>query len=223
MKMDKLLFLGKKEDKNVNKALNYCKSNFKKLDFLLIDRHSDIDKKFYTWEGDYIISYLFPKKIPEKILNNSKVMAINFHPGPPQYPGIGCTNYAIYNNEKLFGATCHIINSKIDSGPIITVKEFKIRKDETLLSLTQRTYKVMYKLFAEVIKKILEERIIKPSNVLKWKGKAKTRKEFLKFLEMKTDMSKKEMLKRIKSTTYPGYEPAYLKINGLRFFAKIDD
>ena len=221
--MVKLLFLGKKKDKNVNKALSYCKSNFKKIDFLLIDRYTDIDKKIYTWEGDYILSYLFPKKIPEIVLEKSKLMAINFHPGPPQYPGIGCTNYAIYNNEKFFGATCHIMDRKIDSGPIISVKKFKIEKDETLFSLTQRTYEVMYELFSEVIKKILEERIIKPSSVLKWKGKAKTRKEFLEFLEMKTNMSKKEMLKRIKSTTYPDYEPAYLKVNGLKFFAKLDD
>ena len=221
--MVKLLFLGKKKDSNVNKALNFCKSNFKKLDFFLADRYNDIDKKAYAWEGDYIISYLFPKRIPKIILENSKLMAINFHPGPPKYPGIGCTNYAIYNNERIFGATCHIMNSKIDAGPIISIKKFKVEKNETLLSLTQKTYERMYELFFEIIKDILDERIIKPSNIIKWKGKAKTRKEFSEFLEIKTSMSKKEMLRRIKSTTYPNYESAHLKINGLKFFAKLDD
>ena len=51
---------------------------------------------------------------------------INFHPGPPERRGIGCTNYAIYEKSKNYGVTLHEINEKIDSGNILKVKRFKI-------------------------------------------------------------------------------------------------
>ena len=50
-------------------------------------------------------------------------MAINFHPGPPEYRGVGCVNYAFFDNVKSYGCTAHRINQKIDNGPIIDVKD----------------------------------------------------------------------------------------------------
>ena len=53
-------------------------------------------------------------------------MSINFHPAPPKYPGTGCASYAIYNGERRYGATAHIMNDKYDDGAILRVKYFKI-------------------------------------------------------------------------------------------------
>ena len=54
--------------------------------------------------------------IKKNLINNCKIAAINFHPGPPEYRGIGCLNFALYNNEKFYGCTSHIMNEKIDDG-----------------------------------------------------------------------------------------------------------
>ena len=221
--MKSVLFLGKKNDVFTSRALAFCKKNFKNIEFYLGDRDSSFNDKVFSWKGDYIVSYLFPKKIPNSILKNSRLLALNFHPSTPDYPGIGCTNYAIYNKESEFGATCHIINQKIDSGPIISVEKFKVSKNETLISLTNKTYSIMYKMFIKIITKILDNRTIKQSNKIKWKGKPKTRKDFANFLKMDLNMSKKEMINRIKATTYPNYQSAYLEVNGLKFFAKIHE
>ena len=48
------------------------------------------------WKGDYIVSFLSPWVISNSLLNRAKKASINFHPAPPEYPGIGCTNFAIY-------------------------------------------------------------------------------------------------------------------------------
>ena len=56
-----------------------------------------------NWTGDYILSFRSLLILPEKIINNAKIAAINFHPGPPKYRGVGCLNYAVYNNEKYYG------------------------------------------------------------------------------------------------------------------------
>ena len=70
-----------------------------------------------------------PIKVPAKLIKNANKIAINFHPGPPEYPGIGCTNYAIYNEDKNYGVTCHIMTDKIDDGLILSVNRFKIEKE----------------------------------------------------------------------------------------------
>src|SRR5216684_8833236 len=82
--------------------------------------------EFETWEGDYIVSYLSPWIVPEPLLNRARRAAINFHPGPPEYPGIGCTNFALYNNETSYGVTCHHMVPKVDTGAIISVKRFAV-------------------------------------------------------------------------------------------------
>ena len=41
---------------------------------------------------DYLISFLNSVYIHEKIRKKIKISSINFHPGPPEYPGFGCYN-----------------------------------------------------------------------------------------------------------------------------------
>jgi len=71
-----------------------------------------------------LISYISPWIVPNKVLSNTIKWNINFHPGPPEYPGIGCFNYAIYDSAKQFGATAHIMKPKVDTGEIIGVNRF---------------------------------------------------------------------------------------------------
>ena len=55
-------------------------------------------------------------------------LAINFHPGTPEYRGIGSVNFALYNNSKYYGSTAHLISKQIDYGKIIDIKKFRIPK-----------------------------------------------------------------------------------------------
>ena len=61
-----------------------------------------------------------------ELLKKVNKAAINFHPGPPEYRGTGCVNYALYENSKFYGCTAHLINEKVDNGKIIDVKKFNI-------------------------------------------------------------------------------------------------
>ena len=70
---------------------------------------------------DVIICFRSHFLLKEKHLKAAKIAAINFHPGPPKYRGVGCVNSAILNGEKSYGTTAHLINNKIDNGKIIDV------------------------------------------------------------------------------------------------------
>ena len=56
------------------------------------------NKKF-----DFIISYRSSMILKNQDISIANIAAINLHPGPPKYRGIGCLNYALYNNEKKYG------------------------------------------------------------------------------------------------------------------------
>ena len=53
------------------------------------DNDGFFKKKHYF---DYVLSFLSKKILNKKFLSQTKILNINFHPGPPDYPGIGCYN-----------------------------------------------------------------------------------------------------------------------------------
>lgn len=118
---------------------------------------------------DYVISYISPWIVPKDILYSTKIVAINFHPGPPEYPGIGCTNFAIYNCEKEFGITVHHMEEKPDTGDIITVERFPIFNNDTVYSITQRSYAYIYMSFMKIYSLILSHKPL-PKSEKRWKS-----------------------------------------------------
>src|SRR4029078_1287121 len=42
------------------------------------------------------------------ILGAANIAAINFHTGPPEWPGRGSCSFALYGGDKLFGVTSHL-------------------------------------------------------------------------------------------------------------------
>ncbi len=203
---------------------------------LLINRHferpiikfGEVGQKFpiefEEEKFDYIISYISPWIVPNNILKKVSKASINFHPGPPNYPGIGCTNFAIYNEESTFGITVHHMEERVDSGKIIMVKTFPILPNDTVYTLTNRCYAFIFIAFCEILDMILKDKPL-PESELVWKRKPYTRKELNELCKITIDMSQDEVVKRVYSTSYPGQPGAYLDFYGLKFIfsEKIDD
>ena len=91
-----------------------------------------LNEKIEKQKFDYIFCFRSFYILKKKDINKTKIAAINFHPGTPEYRGIGCINFAIYNNEKFYGSTAHLIDEKIDNGKILDVRKFQIRKKDNL-------------------------------------------------------------------------------------------
>ena len=99
----RVLFIGKKDDYFSKIASEYFSQNLINSTIVFSSKADKIPEDVLNWKGDYIISYLAQWIIPNSILENATFGGINLHPGTPDYPGIGCTNFAIYNKEKIFG------------------------------------------------------------------------------------------------------------------------
>ena len=94
-----------------------------------------------------ILSRNFIKKFEGKI--------INIHPSLlPKYKGLSTHKKAIENNDKYAGCSVHFVTAKIDSGKIIMQKKVKIRKNDTVDSLSKKVLKKEHLLYPAAIKKI---------------------------------------------------------------------
>lgn len=145
--------------------------------------------------------FYFFLDLPGRFIESASVAAINFHPGSPEYPGTGCTNFAIYNDEKEYGITCHHMKAAVDSGHIIQVKRFPILPEDTVYSVTQQCYHLIEESFYEMMDHVLKGEPFPVTNEA-WKRKPYTRKQLDDLCHIRPDMSSAEVERRIRATTY---------------------
>ena len=209
----KVLFIGKAEDHHSRMAADFIGLHFKDALVVFSKRTDPFPAELNDWEGDLLISYLAQWIIPAGLLAKAKYAAINFHPGPPEYPGIGCTNFAIYNGEKEFGITCHHMIAMVDSGSMVAVRRFPVFATDTVYSVTQRCYNEILHLFFELMSSILVGKAL-PESSETWKRKPYTRKQLNQLCELSADMDKAEIDRRVRATTYGNKVWAYMKEEG---------
>lgn len=214
-KKDKaILFLGKSNDVNCIEALKYCEERFEGVSVHLGDWGETIPRSALKWKGQYIISYLSRWVVPESLLKKASSLAINFHPASPDYPGIGCNNFALYDEASEYGVTCHHMTPTVDNGKIIAVKRFPVYPEDNVETLLSRTYKFQLQLFKEVVDKIYDGVSVPESNEV-WGRRPYTRTEFNALFQLNCSMSKDEVSRRIRATSYLEWQPS-LEIHGFR-------
>lgn len=104
-----------------------------------------------AWEGDWLISFRGDLIVPEEIYGRARKGALNFHPAPPRYRGLGSQFYAIYNGDTEFGTTCHHLAPSVDTGSIIRVDTFPIAPGETATSLRHHVGAYSLMQFFEIV------------------------------------------------------------------------
>lgn len=213
-----ILFLGKKDDGHTEKAIRFCKQNFTTVLSYVGDWGEPLPKDLQSWDGDYIICYLSKWIIPESLLKKAKKAAINFHPASPDYPGVGCNNFTLYEEAKEGGVTCHHMANKVDTGQIIAVERFPILNTDTVASLLSRVYDYQLVLFYKIIQIILNGNSL-PTSKETWSRKPITRKEFNELGKITPEMTKEEAMKRIRATNFGIWKPS-VTLHGFVFELK---
>ena len=207
----KILLIINKEKKHIKKVIELFKKNFENLKIIDHNKFQNNFKNNY----DYVVCYLSKQILKSIFLSRTKKLNINIHPGPSKYPGIGCFNFALYNNEKTYGAVAHIINERIDNGKIIKEIKFRINRNYDVSKLANTTYKNMIFLTKDIVKMIKKNNIT-ISNT-KWKRKAYTRNDLNKLAEIKINYSKKKILKILKCLYMSGKPSPYIYLKGIKF------
>lgn len=76
--------------------------------------------------GARLIAYATDQIAPARLLDRCGAGAYNFHPGPPEYPGVDPAALAVLDGAPRFGATAHEMTARVDDGPIIGVTLFDV-------------------------------------------------------------------------------------------------
>ncbi|MBI5125197.1 MAG: hypothetical protein HZA70_03070, partial [Planctomycetes bacterium] len=215
-----ILFLAKKEDDHVEKALRFCQQNFTDVTAYLGKWGDPLPEDIGWWDGEYIISYLSRWVVLDYLLKKAKIATINFHPASPDYPGIGCNNFALYEEVKEYGVTCHHMEPRVDTGKIIAVERFPVFPSDTVASLLSRTYDYQLVLFYKIMNVILKGGEL-PLSKETWTRRPFTRKEFNELGQITPDMGKEEIAKRVRATTFDIWKPT-IKLHGFVFELRTD-
>lgn len=212
--MTKILLLSKKTD-ICKIAQEFTKQCFTEVRCIEGDTGDTLPEIPGEW--DYMISFLSPWIIPASMLAQAKY-AVNFHPAPPTYPGIGCYNFAIYNKETEYGVTCHHMLPKVDRGKIIEVIRFPMYETDTVFILKNRTMNYLLQLFFDFIKDLMVNPE-PPESKEVWLREPYKRKDLQTLCRITSEMGSEEVKLRIKATYFPGAaDSPYLELHGEKFF-----
>lgn len=174
------------------------------------------------WAGDYIFCYRSYFILRAPLIARAEVAAINFHPGPPEYPGSGCLNFALYEDAAAYGVTAHLINEKVDNGAILKVTRFAVQPEDTVPSLLARSHAALQGLALEVVSGIAAEgrgyvaACLAAAEEEAWRGEARKMRELTALQRITPEIGEAELSRRIRAAHTRGH-PLHLEIHGKRF------
>ena len=116
-------------------------------------KEDDVFLQFEKLNPDLVVVVAYGLIVPELILNIPKYGCINGHASLlPKWRGAAPIQRAIEAGEKKTGCTTMLMESGLDTGPMIYKKEVNIKKNDDVIDL----YKKLSKITAECLDKTIK-------------------------------------------------------------------
>jgi phosphoribosylglycinamide formyltransferase-1 len=148
---------------NTNKAKGLKYSKVYKIQKKVIDfKNKNIaEKKLLNLLSKKKIRFIclagFMKILSKKFIKKFSGKIVNIHPSLlPKYKGLNTHQKALKNNDKYSGCTVHYVTDKVDSGKIILQKKVKIKRNDSLNTLTKKVLLEEHKLYPRAISKVFK-------------------------------------------------------------------
>jgi len=143
--------------------------------------------------------------------------AYNLHPGPPEYPGLFPSVFALYDGARQFGTTVHQMTVEVDQGPIVAVERFQIPPDADRMTLDQLSLRSLIEMFTALMKRMLSDPAhIKPCGE-KWGSRRWTKADFNALCRLPDKVSEAEFLRRYRAIGEGPGHALELMLHGHRF------
>ena len=203
----------------INQESDIIRDICRKNDIQIYDDENryKIEKDFEDSELDLLISFSYPRKIEDFIINKAK-QAINFHPAPlPEYKGKACCCHGIYNGETKWGGTFHILTSEFDGGAIIEQRFFKITPNlQYGILLSNAAWNLGYEMLVDLINEYVKTGIFSGVEQ-KERGNYYSKKDLDEARKIHETDSADVIEKKIKAFWFPPFEGAYIERDGIHF------
>lgn len=153
-------------------------------------------------EGDFksarLFSILNEWIVPKSLFEQFGLGFYNIHPGPPERPGWAPLNFALYDDDKEFGATLHEALEEVDTGRIWAVDQFTIPQDCNYYQLATLTMDSVLRVFDQNLANLISE--LNPQfTPMTWGAKRKTKQDLLKESLISPLISRVELDLKIKA------------------------
>lgn len=120
--------------------------------------NEDLADKISSYEPDLVVSAGFMRILGPQVVERFTGKIINTHPALlPAFPGAHAVEDALSYGVRVTGSTVHVVDSGVDTGPIIAQKAVEVARDDTVDSLHERIKKVERALLVEVLHEISHE------------------------------------------------------------------
>lgn len=102
------------------------------------------------WQPDLVVSAGFMKILGKRFLG--QFVTVNTHPSLlPAFPGAHAVRDALDYGAALTGCTVHLVDSGVDTGPVIAQQSVQIDPDDDEVSLHERIKSVERTLLVDVV------------------------------------------------------------------------
>jgi len=163
---------------------------------------------------DAVFSFLFWKRIGQRLIELGRLGCLNFHPAPlPDLRGLGGYNVAILEDWPEWGVSAHYVDAGFDTGDIVRVDRFPIDHDrETALSLDFRSQAKLLEVFRWTADELDAGRELprEPQG----SGRYVDRAEFESLRAVRLGDPPDLTARRIRAFWYPPHNGATLEVDG---------
>jgi methionyl-tRNA formyltransferase len=150
-------------------------------------------------DGSRILSVGSNVIVPRRVLAALGSPAYNLHPGPPNYPGIFPSVFALYEGAPEFGVTLHEMAPAVDSGAICMVERFPIDPRWDRLALDTHTLVVLMHVLERAAPLLANVHTPLRYSGEVWSGHRRTRKHFDALCHLPEDFTAMELARRLRA------------------------
>lgn len=149
--------------------------------------------------GTRLIAFCSSTIVPKEVLDGLDMPAYNFHPGPPEIPGLYPSIWAIYHGHQHYGVTAHVLYPEIDAGPIVAVDRTELPKGLDRLQVDIMARDMVYDLFARLAPALIGSDQPLAHQDDAWGPYRYTRKDFNDLCLITPDVSAEEFTLRLRA------------------------
>jgi methionyl-tRNA formyltransferase len=167
-----------------------------------------------------LIAFVTPVIVPKSILEQLGYGAVNFHPGPPNYPGWAPAHFALYEEADEFGATVHVMVEKVDAGPILDLALFPLPPGTSVFGLEGMAYARLAFLFWRMARELACELSLPQALPIEWGARKYSRRDYLALCDIPIDIAQDEFERRMRvfGGNHFGVSPT-IRLHGVEFCA----
>ena len=111
---------------------------------------------------EWVVLAGFMKILSPKVVRSYMNRIVNIHPSLlPSFPGVNAIKQAFEYGVKVTGVTVHLVDEKVDHGPILAQMPVRISPYDTIETLEKKVHRIEHYLYSEVLKELFTRELNK--------------------------------------------------------------